>query len=437
MSSDLAVSVEGLVKEYRLGQSAQLNGTVAEAIGRAFRPSRTHDTLRALDGVSLEVPRGEVLGIVGRNGAGKTTLLKVLSRITKPTSGVVRVWGRVGSLLEVGTGFHPDLTGRENVYLNGAILGMKRREIERRFDEIVAFAEVERFLDTPVKRYSSGMYLRLAFAVAAHLEPEILVVDEVLAVGDAAFQRKCLGKMHEVSGEGRTVLLVSHNMAAVTALATSAVWFDHGRIREQGRPPDVVAAYLSSGQAEGQPGYAELTDPALRTGVTKRTQGELRFEWVRLIDGDGVISGVFFEDEPLRVELGLQATAPAESVEVLVKVLTIEGQLVTTLTSGVQEMSVRPGPLETSVVVPELPLRPGRYLLDLYALTGLPQDYVAGPIGFQVAGSRTGVLDPRFARDDWSHGPVRVAHEWEPVRAMDSSTVSTATPATGSAKNRS
>jgi lipopolysaccharide transport system ATP-binding protein len=419
--SSSAVSVRGLTKTYRLGEYTALQGSLRDAVSDWLRPHRgPRQTIQALDDVSFEVEPGQVLGIVGRNGAGKTTLLKILSRITKPTSGEARVWGRVGSLLEVGTGFHPDLTGRENVYLNGAILGMKRSEIDRRFDEIVAFAEVERFLDTPVKRYSSGMYLRLAFAVAAHLEPEILVVDEVLAVGDASFQRKCLGKMGEVSGEGRTVLLVSHNMAAVTSLATSCIWLDAGRIRELGRPPDVVAAYLSSDLAAGQPGYADLSDAALRIGVSKRTEGELRFDWVRLLEREGAVSGVFFEDEPLRIELGLQASVPAEAVEVLVKVLTIEGQLVFTLTSGVQELPVRPGALETSVVVPRLPLRPGRYLLDLYALTRLPQDYVAGPIGFEVVGSREGVDDPRFTRDDWSLGPIRVDQEWAPIRGGSS-----------------
>lgn len=412
------IAVRGLTKEYRLGQAAPLHGSLRETVSDWFRPGggQSRETIRALDDVSFEVEPGQVLGIVGRNGAGKTTLLKILSRITKPTAGEASIWGRVGSLLEVGTGFHPDLTGRENVYLNGAILGMKRAEIDARFDEIVAFAEVERFVDTPVKRYSSGMYLRLAFAVAAHLEPEILIVDEVLSVGDAAFQRKCLGKMSEVSGQGRTVLLVSHNMAAVTSLATSCLWIDAGRIREEGRPDAVVASYLSSDVAVGAPGYADVSDPALRDGVPKRTQGELLFDWVRLLDRDGEASGVFFEDEPLKVELGLDALVAAASLEILVKVQTIEGVLVFTLTSGVRTQEISPGKLKLSVVVPRLPLRPGRYVLDLYALTGLPQDYLVGPIGFEVVGSREGVDDPRFARGDGSLGPVRVDQDWEPLR---------------------
>ncbi|MGA7731720.1 MAG: polysaccharide ABC transporter ATP-binding protein, partial [Chloroflexia bacterium] len=204
-------------------------------------------TIWALKDVSFEVKRGEVVGVIGRNGAGKSTLLKILSRITEPTTGRASIAGRVGSLLEVGTGFHPELSGRENIYLNGAILGMKRAEIERKFDEIVAFSEVEKFIDTPVKHYSSGMYLRLAFAVAAHLEPEILLVDEVLAVGDAQFQKKCLGKIGEVAQEGRTVLFVSHNMAAVTQLCTSGIWLRDGNLDSIGAVDTIVHRYLSHG----------------------------------------------------------------------------------------------------------------------------------------------------------------------------------------------
>ena len=216
-----------------------------------MRSSTPDDTdLWALRDVSFEVKRGEVVGIIGRNGAGKSTLLKILSRITEPTAGSAKIHGRVGSLLEVGTGFHPELTGRENIYLNGAILGMRRAEIERKFDEIVAFAEIERFLDTPVKRYSSGMYVRLAFAVAAHLEPEILLVDEVLAVGDAQFQKKCLGKMGDVAKEGRTVLFVSHNMVAVQTLCQRAFWLDSGQLKAQGEVGTIVTTYLRAGLAE-------------------------------------------------------------------------------------------------------------------------------------------------------------------------------------------
>jgi lipopolysaccharide transport system ATP-binding protein len=251
MSSDtgtLAIGVHDLGKSYQIGTTAGAT-TIREALIDKFRPAAADksSTLWALRDVSFEIKRGETVGIIGRNGAGKSTLLKLLSRITYPTEGEIRLYGRIGSLLEVGTGFHPELTGRENIYLNGTILGMRRHEIDRRFDEIVAFAEIEKFLDTPVKRYSSGMYVRLAFAVAAHLDPEILVVDEVLAVGDAAFQKKCLGKMGEVARqEGRAVLFVSHNMVAISALCARGILLEQGRVTGDGPTSAIVQQYLNS-----------------------------------------------------------------------------------------------------------------------------------------------------------------------------------------------
>jgi lipopolysaccharide transport system ATP-binding protein len=257
MNSDTVVHAEGLGKQYALGHRPAVHDTLREALtGGArdlLRSLRGHsqghsadDTIWALRDVSFELQRGEILGVIGRNGAGKSTLLKILSRITEPTTGSAWIRGRVGSLLEVGTGFHGELTGRENIYLSGAILGMRRREIARKFDEIVDFAEIERFIDTPVKRYSSGMYLRLAFAVAAHLEPEILLVDEVLAVGDAAFQKKCLGKMSDVARQDRTVLFVSHNLVAVETLCGRALWLEAGRIFRDGQTSLVISEYLHS-----------------------------------------------------------------------------------------------------------------------------------------------------------------------------------------------
>jgi lipopolysaccharide transport system ATP-binding protein len=251
MSDDHAISVENLGKRYQLGGAAPadtLRDAVSHGLSGAWarlrkRPDPTTD-FWALRDLSFSVPCGQTCGVVGRNGAGKSTLLKLLSRITEPTTGRITLRGRVASLLEVGTGFHPELTGRENIYLNGAILGMSRAEIRKKFDEIVAFAEVERFLDTPVKRYSSGMYVRLAFAVAAHLEPEILIVDEVLAVGDAEFQRRCLGKMRSVASSGRTVFFVSHNLASVRSLCTSALLLDEGRLVTQGTSDAVTEEYL-------------------------------------------------------------------------------------------------------------------------------------------------------------------------------------------------
>jgi len=418
-----AIEVRGLAKRYRLGERDVLHGSlreaasqlVANALHRARGRARPRsDSIWALDHVTFDVDRGEVLGIIGRNGAGKTTLLKILSRITEPTDGEALIRGRVGSLLEVGTGFHGDLTGRENIFLNGAILGMRRREIERKFDEIVEFSDVERFIDTPVKRYSSGMYLRLAFAVAAHLEPEILIVDEVLAVGDAAFQRKCLGKMDEVSGEGRTVLLVSHNMSAITSLATRCLWLDAGKIRALGPARETVSAYLTEGHVSEQPGFADLSDPQIRVGVPKQTQKQILLESVRLLDADEKTTGVFFERDALRLELGFRSSIRARRLEVLCKFSTIDGVLVFTLASGAMEVDVDPGPFTLTVDVPSLPLRRGNYVVDLYALTTLPQDDIRGAIEFEVSGPRGPVDDPRELRDEL--GVVAVEQEWGPVR---------------------
>src|ERR1017187_3716617 len=256
--TDVAIRCEGLAKQYRIGERESyraLRDVITDAFAspfRRFRSALRHSgradkpNIWALNDVSFEIKCGEVVGIIGRNGAGKSTLLKILSRITEPTHGHADVWGRVGSLLEVGTGFHPELTGRDNIFLNGAILGMRRTEVARKFDEIVAFAEVEKFIDTPVKRYSSGMYVRLAFAVAAHLEPEILFVDEVLSVGDAAFQKKCLGKLGNVSREGRTIVFVSHNMTALQRLCTRVVWLDRGQVKDTGDARTVIDNYLQT-----------------------------------------------------------------------------------------------------------------------------------------------------------------------------------------------
>jgi len=270
---------------------------LAKAPRRRWRrgSSRRRDDFWALRNVDFEIAAGEVVGIIGSNGAGKSTLLKILSRITAPTTGQVAIRGRVGSLLEVGTGFHPELTGRENIQLNGAILGMTRREIARKFDAIVAFSEVERFLETPVKRYSSGMYVRLAFAVAAHLEPEIFIVDEVLAVGDAAFQKKCLGKMDDVAHQGRTVLFVSHNMAAVNHLCRKAIWMDHGRIRQIGLTEPVVQEYLA-GETR-QPAHATWTYPGDAPGDDR-----VRLTAARVVQ-HGATAGIVDINSPAAIEL--------------------------------------------------------------------------------------------------------------------------------------
>ena len=311
-----AIRVAGLGKRFRLGERERyvaLRDVLARAAKAAFRRrsggngnGRAH--IWALREVSFDVREGETIGIIGRNGAGKSTLLKILAGITLPTEGWAEVRGRVGSLLEVGTGFHPELTGRENIYFSGSILGMKRREIDRKFDEIAAFSGVETFLDTPLKHYSSGMQLRLAFSVAAHLEPEVLLVDEVLAVGDLEFQRKCLGKMEEVTRGGRTVLFVSHNMGAVRRICTRGVWLDGGAVRLAGSAGECVDAYTASVEAaaEAGTGVFELTARSDRIG-----DGRVKMTQARMIGSSGAPQSSFEFCEPIRIEFGL---APRESV---------------------------------------------------------------------------------------------------------------------------
>ena len=315
----------------------------------------------ALKDVSFHVNQGEVLGIIGHNGAGKSTLLKILSRITKPTVGEVRLRGRVGSLLEVGTGFHPELTGRENIFLNGAILGMRRHEIQSKFDQIVEFAEIEQFLDTPVKRYSSGMYVRLAFAVAAHLEPEILIVDEVLAVGDLSFQRKCMGRMREVGRSGSTILFVSHNMPAVEALCTRAILMDHGKVALDGAVHDLVQEYHRRVlQAHGDPGSA-LSDLNSPTRVQKI------FRSATLLGDTGEPTNFLPVGGRFHLRLVLDAPIAVESPNVTIGIDDNLGQrllsLQTPLTNPVLPRLQAPGVLEC--VVKSLPLAPGDYWVKL------------------------------------------------------------------------
>jgi lipopolysaccharide transport system ATP-binding protein len=321
--SGTAIRARGLSKRYTIGARQARYQTFRESLTEALTAPFRHagaalagvfgrrpdaggdgpDHLWALSEVSFEIGVGEVIGVIGRNGAGKSTLLKILARITEPTAGEVEIFGRVGSLLEVGTGFHPELTGRENIYLNGAILGMRRREIQRKFDEIVAFSEVERFIDTPMKHYSSGMYMRLAFAVAAHLEPDVLLVDEVLAVGDAAFQRKCLGKMGQVAREGRTVLFVSHNLGAIRSLCERALWLDRGRLRMEGGSEAVLAGYLG-----------DLSAGAREAGIERlpRVAGgrHVRLVDLELLDGQGQPARSFHFGRPLVMRFHFRVLEP-------------------------------------------------------------------------------------------------------------------------------
>jgi len=312
--SDIALRTVGLGKMYRIGgeraKYRTLRDTVVQTAKRPIERIRhpgaaTHVSAPfwALRDIDMAVQHGEVLGVIGSNGAGKSTLLKILSHITEPTEGRVEIWGRVRSLLEVGTGFHGELTGRENIYLNGAILGMTRAEIKSKFDEIVEFSEISRFLDTPVKRYSSGMYVRLAFAVAAHLEPEILLVDEVLAVGDAAFQKKCLGKMGEVASEGRTVLFVSHNMATILSLCSEVIWLDAGRIVCRDGAKEAVGQYMASARSEQRAPLIERTD---RGGSGDILLTSISVQSVRGGDGDPSIRCT----DRLRIELAYRAQQP-------------------------------------------------------------------------------------------------------------------------------
>jgi lipopolysaccharide transport system ATP-binding protein len=297
-----AIRVENLTKSYRLvaaaaGRYRTLRESLTSAVGAWFRARSARDRgwLEVLRGVSFDIAAGEVVGLLGRNGAGKSTLLKILARITEPSSGAAIIRGRVGSLLEVGTGFHPELTGRENVFLNGAVLGMARREVARRFDAIVAFAEVERFLDTPVKRYSTGMFMRLAFAVAAHLDPDVLLVDEVLAVGDAAFQRKCLEKMRAAAAAGRTVLVVSHDLTAVARLCRRALLLDAGRVVRDGPAAAVIDDYLHSGLG--------LTPARVWDAETAPGDDVVRLRAVRIRDADGRVSGAIDIRRPSAIEI--------------------------------------------------------------------------------------------------------------------------------------
>jgi lipopolysaccharide transport system ATP-binding protein len=374
--SEIAIRVENLSKQYRIGGPQASYKTIRESlVGAARAPFRrlasvarghssadTHETIWALKDVSFEVKHGEVLGIIGRNGAGKSTLLKILSRITAPTEGTVDLYGRVGSLLEVGTGFHPELTGRENIYLNGAILGMTRAEIERRFDEIVAFAELEKFLDTPVKHYSSGMYVRLAFAVAAHLDPEILLVDEVLAVGDAAFQKKCLGKMGTIAKEGRTVLFVSHNLIALRSLCPRAVWLDNGGLRRDDHSPDVVAEYL---KPQGTKVYGQNWDDPANAPGTEAVR--LHRVWVE--PENGLSAAGIPREVPFTIGVEFWHLDPMVQLHVTLHVY-VEQQTVAFTTASAddptwQKSARRPGLLRSVCRIPAHFLNTGQHRVNL------------------------------------------------------------------------
>ncbi|MGD0840141.1 MAG: polysaccharide ABC transporter ATP-binding protein [Candidatus Acidiferrales bacterium] len=346
--SEIVIHVEGLGKRYRVGERERylaLRDIISRAFAAPFRPRapRTKDYLWALRDVSFNVTQGEVIGLVGRNGAGKTTLLKLLSRITRPTTGHAEIRGRIGSLLEVGTGFHPELTGRENVFLSGAILGMTKREIEQKMDAIVAFADVDRFLNTPLKHYSSGMQMRLAFAVAAHLEPEILLVDEVLAVGDLEFQKKCMGKMEEVSKTGRTIVFVSHQMNQIRRLCERVLWIDGGRIRAHGPTAKIVADYESASVA---------------AGTEAGGNGHCFTSWTLNGDGHVLEDGV----PEVRFHFRLHLREPVSGGHFGVSVLSDSSAVLSGW--GFDNVDIPAGDQEVIVRIPSLPLRPGSYTLQ-------------------------------------------------------------------------
>jgi lipopolysaccharide transport system ATP-binding protein len=416
--SDTVITVENLSKRYTINHQRSKDDGLRHVIEAAVRApftwlrSRAEQTTKlkeefwALRDVAFSIKHGEAVGIIGRNGAGKSTLLKLLSRIMEPTTGQIRYKGRVSSLLEVGTGFHPELTGRENIFLNAAILGMRRSDIARKFDEIVAFSEVEKFLDTPVKRYSSGMYVRLAFGVAAHLEPEILLVDEVLAVGDAAFQKKCLGKMGTVVQEGRTVLLVSHNMAAISSLCTRALLIENGRLEHSGPPQSVIEEYLSSSRAHATIPVSARED---RNG-----DGRVRFTNVSVLNDrhevvETVISG---QDISISLDYDILGSESLYNATIQIKFFGTFGQPLFACSSraAVSESLTLAQGNRIFCHIPRLPLRSGIYTYTIWCMVGgTLEDLVADAGKLSVVEGDyfgTGKLPPNMV------GDFLVAHTW-------------------------
>ncbi len=435
-----AIRVEQVGKRYRLGTAGdgganRLAERFQHALGAPFRslrrrgapshltPEHHGSELWALRDVSLEIEQGEIVGLIGPNGAGKSTLLKLLSGITPPTEGRIKLWGRTATLLEVGTGFHPELTGRENIFINGALLGMRRREIEKRFDEIVEFSGVERFIDTPVKRYSSGMYVRLAFAVAAHLDPEILIVDEVLAVGDAEFQRKCLGKMHEVSDRGRTVVFVSHNMESVQRLCTRAYVIDRGGVVAEGAPAHAVAEYMSRAAPEQGGGVAVIPNDAER--YTGTDDAQLRR--VAMSDRDGREINSVKLGEPFRITLQIEARREMEDAAIELGISTTDRHRVATVTNidrPGESTTLRAGLNEIEVEV-ETSLLPGEYILDIgvYHGPGEISDFVYCAFRFVARNA------PVEGHEIWPwpevRGYVRPTSTWSEPRQLDAAAAET------------
>ncbi len=424
---DLAVRAENLSKVYRLGKSQHdsLSELLAHWIGRVFRP-RWPDNLHAqksrnfwaLRDVSFEVKRGEIIGVIGRNGAGKSTLLKILSRITHPTSGRVEIYGRIGSLLEVGTGFHPELTGRENVYLSGAILGMKKTEIDRKFDEIIEFAEVEKFLDVPVKRYSSGMYVRLAFAVAAHLEPEILIIDEVLSVGDMAFQKKCLGEMDSAREQGRTVIVVSHNLGTIENLCQRVILMDKGSIELDGAPESVIDRYLTT--------TLTVSDVSLAQRKDRAGRGEIIVKAIEYRDeNQGLIQHPMTGQElRVRVHYHSRVEKVFWNCRVTVSIYREDRLCIVLSTNLVDRTPLNLcGDGYVDFIVPELPLFGGNYYLNA-AIEGTSecQDWIQQAANLTIVDGDFYGTGKLFAHDGYRGHGMPVRHRWEAVQISQGET---------------
>jgi lipopolysaccharide transport system ATP-binding protein len=423
--SDAALQVRGLSKQYRIGEIGRaryetLRDKLAmwprKLLGGTRRPRQPDATIWALDDVTFDLERGGTLAVIGRNGAGKSTLLKILSRITEPTRGYADIFGRVGALLEVGTGFHPELTGRENVFLNGAILGMRRPEIVGKLDEILAFAEVEKFADTPVKYYSSGMYLRLAFSVAAHMEPEILIVDEVLAVGDMAFQRKCMGKMGAVAREGRTVLFVSHNMGAVTRLCKSGLVLERGHVSYHGHVTDAVAHYHNLVVTDAEAGegaraahvlFEEEPQPEAEFSITK----------VEVLDEHGGPMPTISTWDSVRFRFQIYARRPLQRGSVILEIRTIEGTRVIVLSTqpdGTLPLPFEEGFQSVDCVIDELPLGAGQYIVAAsLAVPNMDWLWFRPEIGILSVAERD-VYSSGFA-PNVKRAAIALHHRWEPV----------------------
>jgi lipopolysaccharide transport system ATP-binding protein len=419
MMGDIAIRVENLGKQYRLGVSAERYRTLRDSLVQVITSPRQlgrngdkgdRGRIWALREVAFEVQKGQVLGVVGRNGAGKSTLLKILSRVTEPSEGYVEIHGRVGSLLEVGTGFHPELTGRENIYLNGAILGMKRSEIDAKFDEIVAFSGVEQFIDTPVKRYSSGMYLRLAFAVAAHLEPEILVVDEVLAVGDAEFQRKCLGKMSDVAQQGRTVLFVSHNMSAILRLTQETILLDKGHLILRAPTSEAVDYYMASG-------YSQTGQRVWEPDEIPDESRPFRPVAIRVHDQRGQVVDTLRSTEPISIGVEYILEAPITNLRVGIYLMTTRGEYVFTSFDTddhnlYERYSVRKaGHYVSYCSVPENLLNEGRYVVGLNASAFRIKRYFQDEQALTFTIDGTGA--PGMQWPETRLGPVRPNLHWQ------------------------